>query len=108
MRTLLKWVIIVWPTTVVTAVAFVVACLWAARPVFDPIGLGRHDTTALIRHAFPVRLVQPQWIADQSNLYFAWSVSEARARFLLVVALWVAACGAIVYIRVKASASAQT
>ena len=81
MRTLRKWLIIVWPTAVVTAFALV-ACVWAARPAFAPIGLGRHDTTALIRHAFPVRLVQPQWIADQSNLYFAWSVSEGRARLL--------------------------
>src|SRR6266513_1406257 len=101
MRTLRKWIIIVWPTSVVTAFA-AVACLWAERPVFEPIGLRRYDTTALIRHTFPVRLVQPQWITDQSNLYFAWSISEARARFLLVVALWVAACGAIVYIHVKA------
>ena len=106
MRALRKWIIIIWPATVVTALA-VVTLPWVARPVFSPIGLGRYDTTALIRHTFPIRLVQPQWIADQSNLYFVWSISEARARFFLIVACWVAACAAIIYIRVKRSAIAQ-
>jgi hypothetical protein len=107
MRALQKWVIIIWPAAVVTACA-AVACLWVVRPVFSPIGLGRHDTTALIRHTFPIRLVQPQWITDQSNLYFVWSITEARARFLLVVALWAAACGTIIYIRARNSHRYQT
>ena len=105
MRALRKWLIIIWPAAVVTAFA-AVTLPWAVRTVFSPIGLGRFDTTALIRHAFPIRLVQPEWIADQSNLYFVWSISEARARFLLIVTCWVAACVTIIYIRVKDSASA--
>jgi hypothetical protein len=106
MRALRKWVSISWRVVVVTAFA-AVALLWVVKPVFEPIGLRRYDTTALIRRTFPIRLVQPQWIADQTNLYFEWSVSEARARFLLVVVCWVATCVTIVYVRVKGSASAQ-
>ena len=107
MRAFQKWVMIIWPAALMTAFAFV-ACPWAVSPVFSPIGLGRYDTTALIKHAFPIRLVQPDWIADQSNLYFAWSISEARARFFLIVACWVGACATIVYIRVKGATRAET
>ena len=107
MSTVRKWVIIIWPTAVVTVFAFV-ACFSAIRPMFEPIGLRSHDTTAVIRHAFPIRLVQPQSIADRSNLYIAWSTSEARARFLLILVCWVAASVTLIYIRVKRSPSAQT
>lgn len=36
----------------VTAVAFL-ALLWVIGPEFEPLGLRSHDTTAVIRHAFP-------------------------------------------------------
>ena len=107
MRRLRKCVVIIWPAAVATAFAFA-ACLWAVRPVFEPIGLRGHDPTAMIRHAFPIRLVQPQWISDQSHLSDAWSISEARARFAFIVACWVAACVTIIYLRVKNSSGAQT
>src|SRR5258708_251696 len=100
MRALRKWIIIIWPATVVTALA-VVTLPWVVRPVFSPIGLGRYDTTALIRHTFPIRLVQPQWIAVQTNLYDDWSIAEGRARILLVACLCITACAAIIYVRMK-------
>lgn len=107
MRALRKWVGIIWRVAVVTA--FLPATvLWVVRPMFDPIGLRNHDPTAVIRHTFPIRLVQPQWIADQSNLYFEWSFSEARARFLFVAICWIAACVTIIYVRVRRAASART
>ena len=92
-----------WPIGVATVAALALLCFWTVRPVFTPVGFGRYDTMALIRHAFPIRLVEPQWIADQSNLYFLWSIAEARARFVLSVTLWVAACGAIIYFRARDS-----
>lgn len=107
MRAFWKWAGIGWRVVVVTAFA-VVALLWVVRPVFDPIGLRRYDTTAVIRHTFPIRLVQPQWITDQSNLYFEWSVSEVRARFLLVVVCWVAASVTIVYARIRRAPAVRT
>jgi hypothetical protein len=107
MRAFWKWVGVGWRVVVVTAFA-AVALLWVVRPVFEPIGLRRYDTTTVIRHTFPIRLVQPQWITDQSNLYFEWSVSEARARFLLVVAVWIAVSATIVYLRIRRAATAWT
>jgi hypothetical protein len=107
MRAFWKWVGIGRRVVVVTAFA-AVALLWVVRPVFEPIGLRRYNTTALIRYTFPIRLVQPQWITDQSNVYVEWSVSEARARFLLVVVCWVAGCGTIVYVRIRRAASARS
>jgi hypothetical protein len=106
MDALRKCIGIIWRGVLVTAFA-AIALVWAVRPVFDPIGLGRYDTTALIRHTFPIRLVQPQWIADQSNLYFEWSVSEARARFLLIVVCWVAACLTSACVRLRRTATAR-
>ena len=58
------------------------------------IGLTDAD---LIRQRCPIRLIQPEWVSSQPDLLLNWAWAEMKARFGLVVVLWL--CGVIVIVR---------
>jgi hypothetical protein len=64
---------------------------------------GSRDDPKLIRHYFPIRVVQPEWIHGKHSLLMDWTVAETRVRCSIVAVLWLAGTAAIVYARRRAT-----
>lgn len=84
----------------VTAIGLAMTWLWAAPPVTTSL-LYIHSNgwtdADLVRHIWPVRLVQPGWVTSPPQYdYLRWTQAETLARLSVVFIAWIASVGGIV------------
>lgn len=75
-----------------TVVSGTLIYFWALRPLgfASYLSSTRASEADVIRHYWPHRLVQPEWLSEVPDRLMNWHLAEATARLALTGGLWLA------------------